>query len=158
MNRPPNKSKKIPKAIRLWTLAQARSAVPYIRSVMTSLRAHRLDVQGHRRRARLLARRPGRPDRAALIEQEDTLQEARRAHERFGEALQELSDLDIYCVDPLGGLALIPFVQKEKLAWMVFDLFGDDVLGSWRYHDDPLDTRRPIAEAAKEGTATSLAI
>ena len=47
----------------VWTYPQAQNAVPYIRSIMRSLREHRLEQLGSEMRAKRLAARPGRPDR-----------------------------------------------------------------------------------------------
>ena len=45
----------------------------------------------------------------------------------------------------VGGLALIPFAVEKRLAWYVFDLFDEeDPLRFWRYHQDPLEKRRPM--------------
>jgi hypothetical protein len=58
--------------------------------------------------------------------------------------------MDVYCLDPAGGLALIPFRKGDNLAWYVADLFEPDGLRTWRYHHDPLSERRPITDAEKE--------
>src|SRR5262249_54978513 len=128
----------------VWTYAQAQRAVPYLRSIMRSLREHRLEAQGHERTAQQWANRPGRPNRAALLAREDAVQEAARANTRFEEALHELEAIGIYCLDPIRGEALIPFVNEQQLAWYVFDLFDSQPLRFWRAHNDPLDTRRPL--------------
>ena len=47
--------------------------------------------------------------------------------------------------DPIKGQALIPFAQEDQLAWYIFDLFDGNSLHFWRYHKDPLETRRPLA-------------
>jgi len=148
MSRYPNKSKKQRRVIRPWTHAQAQAALPYLRSVMRSLRDHRLQAQSFDLQARRLADRPGRPDRAGLIAREDTLRAAEKEQQRFDDALVELGKLDVYCIDPINGVAFIPFVQEDQLAWFVFDLFSETMLDAWRYHEDPLETRRPIAEVA----------
>ena len=76
------------------------------------------------------------------------MHEAGEADERFHDALDELHTLDVYCLDPVAGLALIPFAVEKRLAWYVFDLFDEeDPLRFWRYHQDPLEKRWPIAEA-----------
>src|SRR6266446_176739 len=93
-----------------------------------------------------LARRPGRPDRGALIAHAEAVREAAEANERFESGLKELLRLHMYCLDPVRGLALIPFAHGDQLAWFVFDLFEANPLGAWRYHEDPLTTRRPLAE------------
>jgi hypothetical protein len=142
-----NRSKNRRETIQVWTYEQARQVVPYITSIMTSLREHRLEAQQHQAAAARVARQYGRPQRADLIAQDDAIRDFQRAEDRFHEALEELHALDIYCLEPLQGLALIPFAKGDQLAWFVFDLFGTDKLGFWRYHQDSLETRRPIAEA-----------
>jgi hypothetical protein len=154
MSRYPNKSKKERHLIRTWTYARAQAALPYVRSVMQSLRDHRLQAQTLDLQARRLADRPGRPDRAGLIAREETLRAAHAEEQRFDDALLELGKLDVYCIDPINGVALIPFVHQEQLAWFVFDLFSETMLDSWRYHEDPLETRRPIAEVADQPPST----
>jgi hypothetical protein len=111
-----------------------------------SLREHRLDAVTQHRNADRLAQRPGRPDRESLIAQTESVKAAALADERFDEALAELEALDVYLLDPLAGQALIPFVHDENLAWYVYDAFDPEPLRFWRYHSDPLDTRRPLAE------------
>jgi len=140
------------KTIQVWSYPQAKSAFAYIASVLRSLREHRLEAQQHQLAARRLADQPGRPDRKAIIAHQEELQQARLAEDRFQEALEELQNLDIYCLDPVGGLALIPFVQEEQLAWFIFDLFAEDPVQFWRYHSDPLEKRRPLKEI-QQGSA-----
>jgi hypothetical protein len=147
---PNKKSKKERRLIRPWTFARTQAALPYFRSVMQSLREHRLEAQSLQLRSRRLADRPGRPDRASLIAREEALKAAEKEQQRFDDALNELGQLDVYCLDPVGGVAFIPFVKDEQLAWFVFDLFSEKMLDSWRYHEDPLETRRPIAEVADQ--------
>ena len=148
MNGYPKKAKKERRLIRPWTYARAQAALPYVRSVMQSLRDHRLEAQSQHRRAERLAERPGRPDRAALIAREEALKAAAKEQERYDDAVNELGRLDVYCIDALAGVAFIPFIQQDQLAWYVFDLFSQTQLDAWRYHEDPLETRRPIAEVA----------
>ena len=150
MNGYPKKSRKERRSIRPWTYARAQAALPYLRSVMRSVRDHCLEAQSLDLQAKRLADRPGRPDRAALIAREEALKAAAKEQDRFDDALNELGRLDVYCIDPLAGVAFIPFVQQDQLAWYVFDLFSDTMLDAWRYHEDPLETRRPIAEVADQ--------
>jgi hypothetical protein len=131
-------------SIQIWTYAQALSAAPYIASVVRSLREHALEALTHHRRARQIADRPGRPDRATILAQKDAEEQARRADERFEEAVAELQALDVYCLDPLQGQALVPFVHNNELAWYIFDLFDSRPFRFWRFQSDPEDTRRPI--------------
>jgi hypothetical protein len=157
MNHKHKKFRRKPKIIRVWTYAQAQDALPYITSVMRSLREHWLDAQRHEARAKHLASQPGRPDRAILVEQEETHNESQRAKERFNEAYQELQNIEVFCVDPNQGVAVVPFVREDKLAWLIYDLFAADQFRHWRFHEDPLEQRRPIAEI-KEEPPTTLAV
>jgi hypothetical protein len=144
--------------VRVWTYADARTALPYLTSIVRSLREHWLESCGHRRRERLLAKRPGRPDRATLIATQDAAREAEAAEGRFFDALAELQALDIYCIDPVRGQALVPFMHEKQLAWYVFDLFEPDYFRFWRFHSDPLETRRPIAEVLAWASDTGRSI
>jgi hypothetical protein len=150
MKRNPNRTKRRRQALQVWTLAQARTALPYLTSVMGSLREHRLEAQAQQRRAKKLAGRPGRPDRDSLIALEEARAAGRKAQEQFDTALHELHALDVYCLDPIAGLALIPFVHDKQLAWFVYDLFTPEALHAWRFHSDPLEMRRPMDELEKE--------
>jgi hypothetical protein len=134
--------------IRVWTLEQARAALPYLSSVVRSLREHRLEAVTQHRNAERLAQRPGRPHRDTLIAQSESTRSADQADERFRECLAELESLDIFLIDPIAGQALIPFVHDENLAWYVYDAFDPEPLRFWRYHSDSLETRRPLAEIA----------
>lgn len=140
--------------IRLWDYPQARKALPYLRSVTSSLRDHWLEAQSRRLEMARLARAPGRPNRGALLAATRATEEKTDAEDRFNDALNELMGIDVYLLDPLRGVAFIPFQKKDELAWFVFDLFDSDDLKSWRLHQDPLDKRRPIAEAVGDVTTT----
>jgi hypothetical protein len=146
MNRNQKGTRRRRRQIRVWALEQARAALPYLSSVMRSVREHRLEAVTQHRNAKRLATRSGRPDRDSLIAHAESEKAAGQADARFREALAELEALDIYLIDPLGGQALIPFVHAENLAWYVYDAFDPEPLRSWRYHSDSLDTRRPLAE------------
>src|SRR5262249_10191964 len=113
-------------------------------------REHWLDVHRAKRHLRRLDKKPGRPDRASLLDRETVATESEDAADRFDESLRELMSLDVYCVDPVEGLALIPFRKGDELAWFVFDLFDPERLESWRLHNDPIEKRRPLAEALEE--------
>lgn len=141
--------------IRVWTLPQARAAVPYLSSVLRSLREHWLEAVAQHRTAERLARQPGRPDRAALTAIDDARRAADAADARYREAEDELLALDVYPLDPVGGQVLIPFVAGDELAWYVFDLFEPEPIRSWRYHTDPLEARRPLDEAGPEPSDTT---
>jgi hypothetical protein len=141
--------------LRVWTFAEARAAAPYITSVVRSLREHGLEALAQHRAAQRLAERPGRPDRAALIAQEECAAEARRAEERFRSAAEELKALDVYSLDPLQGQALVPFLHDGQLAWYIFDLFDEQPFRFWRYQSDPDETRRPLTARQNGAGQTS---
>jgi hypothetical protein len=130
--------------IRLWTYPQARKALPYLRSVTQSLRDVWLEAQNKRLEVDRLARRPGRPNRAAILQNERAIAERTDAEDRFNDALSELMSIDVYLLDPVGGVAFVPFKKGEELAWFVFDLFDSEQIKTWRLHEDPLEMRRPI--------------
>src|SRR4051794_22343916 len=102
-------------SIQAWTYAQAQTALPYIRSIISSLREHRLEAQKHQRTLVQLQSQKGRLNRTELIAHEEAARAAREAKDRFQDALDELAVLDVYCLDPIRGEALIPFVQDEEL-------------------------------------------
>ena len=146
MNRNQKGGKRHTSSVQVWTHRRARAALPYISSVLRSLREHALEGQRQRRTAQRLDAAPGRPDRAALIAHQEALREAQQADARLQETLKELHSLDVECLDPIRGQALIPFEHDKQLAWFLFDLFDSEPLRFWRYQDDPSDTRRPLAE------------
>ncbi len=152
-----SKGKAREKAIQVWTYEQARGAVPYLTSVVRSLREHTLEALALRRQAQRLAARPGRPDRNDLIAQEEAERQARRAETQLQEAADELHALDVFSLDPVGGLALVPFVHDEQLAWYIFDLFDTQPFRFWRFQSDPDDTRRPVTSQQKGLTGSPLA-
>ncbi len=140
-------TKRRPRTLRAWTYEEARKALPYVTSIMSNLREYRLEALQHDRTAKELARRPGRPDRATIIAREDAVSTAQQVDARYQESLEELHSLDVFCLDPLRGEAVIPFAHNEQLAWFLYDLFDDTHIRFWRYHTDSLETRRPLAEA-----------
>src|SRR2546428_12543850 len=92
--------------LRRWTYAEAMNAVPYLRSIVRSLREHWLEWRRARLQVRRLDARPGRPDWQALILRAEVAQDAELARDHFREARRELEALDVYCVEPAGGVAL----------------------------------------------------
>jgi hypothetical protein len=131
---------------RRWTFAQVVKAVPYLCSVIRSLRERCLEMQQAQRQLWLMDARPGRPNRQVLLRRPAAGWEVELAQKRFEETLDELTDLEVYCLDPVRGLALIPFRKREKPAWIFLDLFAPQPLGGWRFHADPVETVRPLAE------------
>ncbi len=154
MKRHPKGAKKRTETIQVWTYSQARAAAPYIASVVRSIREHALEALSHHRTARRIAERPGRPDRSAIIAQQEAEEQARRADERFQDAVNELEELDVFCLDPIQGQALVPFVHDEQLAWYIFDLHDAVPFRFWRFQSDPEDTRRPVTPRQKDAETT----
>jgi hypothetical protein len=155
MNRNQKGARRRRQVLRLWNRPQAQAALPYISSIVRSLREHWLEAQTHRLDLSRLKRRPGRPDRASLIAEQTAERAVREAEARFQHALEELQALDIYCLDPARGEVLIPFLQENQLAWFVYDLFEEQPLNSWRYHSDPLEARRSLAELREDSAGNT---
>ncbi len=150
MKRDRKRGRRREQTIRIWSYTEAQAVVPYVVSVMRSLRDCKLEALQQGLTAKRLDELPGRPDRSALADREDARQAAKQADERFHEFLDELHTLDVYCLDALQGLALIPFARDNQLAWWICDVFDEQPLRFWRYHRDPLETRRPIPQSVKE--------
>jgi len=158
MRRQRHREGKLAIKLRLWTYAEAVKVIPYLRSIVRSVREGWLESRQTRFTVQRLDAQPGRPNRSALILRVAAAQEALQAEGQFMAALRELQTLGVYCVDPVNGLALIPFrpltfrsageikMEGEDLAWFVFDLFAPQGLVGWRFHGDPLETRRPLME------------
>jgi hypothetical protein len=153
-----NGSKQRRKTIQVWTYEQARHVLPYVGSIMRTLRNDRLEAQQHHLKVSRMKDRPGRLDRDGIIAVEESTRCAQEAEHRFHDGLEELHTLDIYCLDPIRGLALIPFARGEQLAWFIFDLFDDEPMRYWRYHQDSLETRRPIVEIPEGPSENSTAV
>jgi hypothetical protein len=143
---------------RVWSHPEAQTVVPYLTSVMRSLREHYLEALGYRLQLKRLAEGPGRPDRDTLIEQQEAARAGAEVEARFNAALKELWHLNIYCLDPVQGLALIPFAHGDQLGWFVFNMFDQDKISAWRYHSDSLETRRPLAELLEEPPSPGIAV
>jgi len=130
------------RALLLWDRNDAIKAIPYLHSVIGSLREHWLEIRIAQRQLDRLADRPA--TRQHLIEQGARRNELDRAQRRFDDALDELHQVDAYLVDPVCGMAFLPSRMGDDLAWYVFDQFTPSGLIGWRYHDDPIDVCRPL--------------
>jgi hypothetical protein len=146
MNTQRDREAKADADLRFWNYGEAVKARSYLRAILGSLREHALNLQSARMRLERLDSRPGRPDREILIQRADAAREVEQADRDFHETIHELNALDVYCVDPARGLAMIPFKKGNSLAWYVFDLFAPQELVGWRFHSDPMEARRPLAE------------
>src|SRR4029453_971359 len=123
--------------LHLWTYEAALKAVPYLRAVVRSLREHWLHVRSVRRQIQRLDARPGRPTRQTLIRRAAAVKELDQAHIALYEAFDELAAIDVHCLNPAQGLALIPFLREDALAWYVFDLFAPQGLEAWLFDSEP---------------------
>src|SRR3954451_10923667 len=116
MKRNRKEARREQRQVQVWNLPQARAALPYLSSVVRSLREHRLEALAHSQAAKRIANRPGRPDRITLIAEQEARKAAEQADANAQEALAELEAMDVFCLDPVAGQALIPFVKNEQLA------------------------------------------
>jgi hypothetical protein len=142
-----NKARRSPHTIRLWSFEDAQAAVPYLASVIRSLREYYLQLLSQRRKLLALAGRPGRPDRKTLIAEQETRRDLHQDEQEYQSALSELEALDIQPLEAGQGTALVPFVHDDQLAWYIFDLFDSQPIRSWRYQSDPDETRRKLTTA-----------
>jgi hypothetical protein len=142
---------------RLWTYEAAQSAVPYLRAVIRSLREHWVQMQSVRRQIQRLDSRPGRPARQTLIRRAMAVKELDQAHKNLEETFEELKAIDVFCLDPVQGLAMIPFCRGDEVAVYVFDLFSPQGLDAWRFQSDPLQMRRPLEPNAGSELPTRIA-
>jgi hypothetical protein len=133
-------------SLRLWTFEAAMKAVPYIRSLVQSLRDSWLELRTAQTHVERLKARPGRPDRQALIEIEESERRLQQAAARVEDVVEEMMPLSAFGVDPAAGLTVLPFFRGDVLAWYVFDLFDPRGLVAWRLHSDDLEMRRPLSE------------
>lgn len=134
----------------LWTRILAQRALPYLACVLRSLRESQLEANQHQRTLHRSEAGQNRSGRASLRAHDEAVRAAELAHARVREAIEELRLLGIVCSDPIAGQALLPFAHGTRLAWLIYDLFDEPPIRSWRYHTDPLETRRPIHELPKE--------
>lgn len=133
--------------LRLWTFDQAQAAVPYVSSIVRSLREYSVQMQNLRREVQQIENRPGRPDRRVIIELEHARKDLQRCENDYAETLDELESLDLQLLDANRGQALVPFAHDDQLAWYIFDLFDTQPIRSWRFQSDPEETRRKLTAA-----------
>jgi len=139
--------------LQVWSYDQARSAIPYILSIVRSLREHAIEIQTRQQELKRLDDLAGRPDRTRMIAHQELERDVHRAEQRFEEAAGDLEQLDIFCLDPIRGQAVVPFIHDEQLAWYIFDLFDNKHFRFWRFQSDPEETRRPIT--AQQGASVT---
>jgi hypothetical protein len=134
-------------SLRLWSFDQAQAVVPYVSSIVRSLRERAIQMQSLRNDVTQIENKPGRPDRRAIIALESARKDLSHAELAYGEALEELEALDLQLLDATRGQALVPFTHDDQLAWYVFDLFDSEPIRSWRFQSDPDETRRKLTAA-----------
>ena len=134
-------------SLRLWNFDQAQAVVPYVSSIVRSLRERSLIMKSLRNDVTQIENKPGRPDRKAIIALESARKDLSRAESGYAEALEELESLDLQLLDATQGQALVPFAHDDQLAWYVFDLFDSEPIRSWRFQSDPEETRRKLTAA-----------
>src|SRR5262245_31101870 len=95
---------KSPNPARTWSYHEAVKAVPYLQSVVGSLREEWLRLRQAQRAMQLIEGR-GMSARQRLSSQQDAERETGLAESRFAEALAELAALNVDCLDAAQGLA-----------------------------------------------------
>jgi len=144
----------------LWTRNDAEKAVPYLRSITASLREYWLEVLNAKRQLFLTTQKKSATQRQALLDQEKQEDDLNRAQNKFNDALEELTRIDVFLLEPVRGFVLIPFRKADDLAWYVFDLFAKSGLVGWRFHNDSMEEIRSLSlldDAAVSDSATPLA-
>jgi len=132
--------------LRLWTITEAIKAVPYLRGLTQSLRDNWIELRQAQETVRRTESRPKCSDRDSLIRLTESNRDVARAEGKLQETINEMVALSAYCLDPVAGLAVIPFRRNEVLAWFVFDLFDPQGVIAWRFHTDPPAKRRPLTD------------
>src|SRR2546423_3117000 len=88
------------RTLRLWDWSEVVKAVPYLRSVIGSLREHWLEVLNAERHLSRLAQHKAPVGRRHLIEEQAGREERHRAQTKFEDALAELNRIDVFLLDP----------------------------------------------------------
>lgn len=137
------------RVIKLRTYPEATKLSPLIQSTLSSIRQCWIDLRIHKRQIDILNKKPGRLNRAELIDQEEIRRKADSAERDFVDVLHEMDSMDIFVFDPAAAIALIPFNMKGELAWFIYEWTERKIVG-WRYHQDPLETRHDLQEALND--------
>jgi Uncharacterized conserved protein (DUF2203) len=142
--KPRRKRSRRERTLRLWDWSEANKAVPYLHSVLGSLREHWLEVLSAQRQLERSAKHTAPIKRQQILEMQKCQEEQQRAQGYFDDALEELNRVDAFLLDPVRGTAVIPFRKEDDLAWYVFDHFAQPGLVGWRLHNDPIEECRPL--------------
>ena len=143
-------------SLRMWSYPNAVKAIPYIRSLVQSLREGWIALRQAQQDIERTKARPGRPNRDTLIRLDESQREIERAEANLEEIVNDMAALSAYSIDPGAGLAVIPFLQRQELAWYVFDLFDPQGIAAWRLYSDPLELRRPLSELEMAAPTTEI--
>ena len=93
-------------SLRLWAYPDAIKAVPYIRSLVQSLREWWLELRQAQENVDRTKARPGRPNRDTLILLEESQRDVDRKEAGLEEIVTDMMTLSAYSVDPGAGLAV----------------------------------------------------
>ncbi len=129
-----------------WTLARARSASQYLRQVLGSLRDAFLDHAAAGHRIQKLEHRHGKANTKILLELVDQKANLQSHYLRIVEAVTEMAAIGAVPGPMHQGIGFLPVVNNQRLAWLIVDLFDEATLAGWRWHGEPEDIKRPIAE------------
>lgn len=135
--------------LKAWTFSEAASALPYVRSILESLRELALERNRLRLQLERLQHHLGRPRRSDLIAKAETESHAEQTEAAFFEAFDELLAIGVECLDPIQGGAAFPFLHENQVAWFIYHLYEGSQLRWWRYDTDSQDTRRAIRSDMK---------
>ena len=118
MSATPRKARRSRQTLRLWAFDQAQAVVPYLSSIVRSLREHALHIQNLRRRLETLESQPGRPDRQMLIQIEELKRDLLRAEDEYASSEAELEAL---LAENITGAAVTKGFGREAEARAKFD-------------------------------------
>jgi hypothetical protein len=135
--------------VKFWTYPEATRALPYVESILRSMREHTLQANQLEAQTRRLADKPGRLTRSDLIALQSLQRETEEARDRYRADLEELLELGVGCLEPVQGEALFPFIYDDQVAWFVHSLFEGGPIKWWRFDGDSAETRRVVFGSLK---------
>lgn len=142
-------SKRSSQKVKFWTYPEAMKALPYVESILRSIREHTLAANQCDAQVKRLANKPGRPSRSELIELQNLQRDAEEARDSYRADLEELLELGVGCLEPVQGEALFPFIYDDQVAWFIHSLFDGPPIKWWRFDGDSQETRRVVFSSLK---------
>lgn len=138
--------------LREWTFEEVKKRLPYLRSLLETIRESSWRANAAYSRIRRLNRKPGRPDRQRYTAIEEAQQEFVARDREVLDALEEMTELGVLCNDPVQSVAMFYWKEKHdsggfRGAWFVFCPFGNQLY--WRYDEEPETTRRDVHQLSK---------